>query len=87
MFADLALIVFLVVHRGALGKVSPGMPWTLKIHVPIAVFTVLIYGLTGWTGYQLWRGRPLHARMRIFDRVLVTARVLTLVTSLMVQFV
>jgi hypothetical protein len=45
-----------------------------------------MYLITGWTGYQLSRGKALHARMRVLDRVLVPARVLTLVTSLMVQF-
>ena len=88
ILADVLLIVFLVVDHDALGKVGPGMPWTLKIHVPIAVFTVVMYFVTAWTGWQLWRGRrELLGRMRMLDRVLVPARVLTLVTSLMVQFI
>jgi len=85
--ADLCLVAALVVKRNALGKVGMGMPWTLKIHVPIAILTVLLYFVTAWTGIQLYRGRPLHQRMRRLDRVLVTTRVLTLVTSLMVQFI
>jgi hypothetical protein len=84
--ADLALVAYLVVNHDALGKVGLSMPWTLKVHVPIAVFTVFMYLLTGWTGYQLYKGKPLHARMRFFDRILVPARVLTLITSLMVQY-
>jgi len=85
--ADLLLVAALVVERNALGKVGSGMPWTLKIHVPIAIFTVIMYLITGWTGYQLYRGKPLHKRMRTLDRILVPSRVLTLLTSLMVQFI
>jgi hypothetical protein len=84
--ADLSLVAYLIVNHNALGKVGLGMPWTLKIHVPIAVFTVVMYLITGWTGYQLYRGKPLHVRMRRLDKILVPARVLTLITSLMVQF-
>jgi hypothetical protein len=86
ILADLILVGGLVVHRHALEKVGLGMPWTLKIHVPIAIFTVVMYLITAWTGYQLLRGRPLHARMRLLDHILVPARVLTLLTSIMVQF-
>jgi hypothetical protein len=84
--ADLSLVGYLVLNHNALGKLGLTMPWILKIHVPVAIFTVAMYLLTGWTGYQLYRGKPLHARMRFFDRILVPARVLTLITSLMVQF-
>ena len=85
--ADLTLVAALVIHRHALEKLDLGMPWTLKLHVPIAIFTVVMYLITGWTGFQLYRGKPLHKRMRILDHILVPARVLTLVTSLMVQFI
>jgi hypothetical protein len=86
ILADLMLILALVFVRDALSKVDAGMPWTLKVHVPIAIGTVLLYIPTAWTGYQLWRGRPLHARMRTLDRWVVSGRVLTLITSLMVEF-
>ena len=86
IIADLALVGDLVIEREALSKVGMGMPWTLKIHVPIAIFTVGMYLITGWTGYQLYKGKPLHKRMRFLDGILVPARVLTLLTSLMVQF-
>lgn len=82
--ADLGLVLVLVIHRKALGKVNMGMPWTLKLHVPIAVFTILLYFLAVWTGYRLYRGAPVRHRLRIIDRFLVPARVLTLVTSLIV---
>lgn len=86
ILADLALVLSLVINRDALGKVGMEMPWTLKVHVPIAIFTVLLYFPTAWTGYQLLRGQPLHGRMRALDRVLVVSRTLTLVTSVIVQF-
>lgn len=86
ILADLTLVAALVIHRHALEKVGVGMPWTLKLHVPIAILTILLYFATAWTGIQLYRGKPLHQRMRRLDRVLVVSRVLTLVTSLMVQF-
>ena len=87
IIADLALVTHLVLERDALSKVGMAMPWTLKIHVPIAIFTVVMYLITGFTGYQLYRGKPLHQRMRLLDHILVPARVLTLLTSLMVQFI
>lgn len=84
--ADLLLIVGLIEKRDALAQVTTDMPMILKIHVPIAVFTVLMYFITAWTGYQLLRGKPVRARMRWCDRILVPSRILTLVTSIMVQF-
>ena len=84
--ADYSLVLYLVLNHGAWGKVKADMPWTLQVHVPIAVFTVAIYLMTGWTGYQLYKGKALHARMRMLDRILVPSRLLTLATSLMVQF-
>ncbi len=87
ILADLILVLGLVEKRDALGKIGLAMPWTLMIHVPIAVFTVLLYFPTAWTGYQLYRGKPVRARMRQLDRILLPARVLTLITSLMVQFI
>jgi len=84
--ADLGLVGALVIRRHALSKVSLGMPWTLKLHVPIAVFTVVMLLVTGWTGFQLSRGKKLHARMRILDRIVVPALVLTFLTSLLVRF-
>jgi hypothetical protein len=84
--ADLMLVAALVVFRDALHKVDVGMAWTLKIHIPIAILTLFFYFPTAWTGYQLLRGKPLHARMRKLDRIVVVGRILTLATSLMVQF-
>ena len=86
--ADVTLVLGLVVFRDALTKVRLDMPWTLQIHVPIAVLTVLLYVATWWAGYQLWKGDTgARDRLRKLDKLLVPARILTLVTSLMVQFI
>jgi hypothetical protein len=87
MCADLCLVGSLVIMRDALNKVSTDMPWTLQVHVPIAITTVILYFATAWTGYMLYRGRPVRAHLQWFDRSLTTARILTFVTSLMVQFI
>jgi hypothetical protein len=87
ILADLLLVIGLVEKRDALGKISTDMPWTLQLHIPIAVFTLFFYFVTAWTGFQLYRGYLVRDRLRLFDKILVTARVLTLITSLMVQFV
>jgi uncharacterized membrane protein YhhN len=86
--ADILLVLGLVIFRDALTKVRMDMPWTLQVHVPIAVFTVILYVLTWLAGYRLWKGEAAaRERLRALDRVLVPARILTLVTSLMVQFI
>jgi len=87
MVADLALVLGLVIGRDALMKVELEMPWTLMIHVPIAVLTVVFYFITAWAGYQLYLGKDTRLRLRRLDKILVPLRVLTLVTSLMVQFI
>lgn len=84
--ADLLLVLSLVVFREALTKVNAEMSWPLMVHVPIAVFTVILYGVTVYTGYRLYKGAPVRQRLRILDRILVPARVLTLFTSLLVEF-
>ena len=87
ILADLMLVFFLVEKRDALTHINADMPWTLKIHVPIAIFTVLLYFVAAWTGWRLYRGFLVRARLRQLDRILVVARTLTLITSLMVQFI
>jgi hypothetical protein len=86
--ADITLVLGLVVFRDALTKVHMDMSWTLQIHVPIAVLTVLVYVATWWAGYRLWKGdSAARNRLRQLDKFLVPLRILTLVTSLMVQFI
>lgn len=84
---DLLLVVALVVLRDALGKVSMDMHWTLMVHIPIAVTTLAMYVVTGVYGYKLhWGNGAARASLRICDRILVSARILTFVTSMMVTF-
>ncbi len=82
---DLVLVLALVLMRDALSQVEMGMHWTLKVHIPFAVGTIVLYVFTIWAGFRLYKGdegaRPL---LRGLDRVLVFSRVMTLVTSLMV---
>jgi len=85
LIADLMLVLALVLMRDALSQVSVDMHWTLRVHVPIAVATVLIYFPTAWSGYQLYRGNEsARYRLKILDKILIVFRVLTLVTSVMV---
>lgn len=88
MGADILLVAGLVVFRNALGKLSVGMPWTLQIHIPIALTTILLYGLITRAGYRLKNGdERARPTLRELDRFVIVFRVLTLVTSLMVQFI
>lgn len=84
--ADLILVLALVMMKDALSQVSLDMHWTLQIHIPIAVSTVVLYFFTVRAGYRLYKGdesaRPL---LRGLDKVLLTFRVLTLLTSVMVS--
>lgn len=87
LVADLALVLSLAIVRQALSKVSLDMSWLLMVHVPIAVVTVALYFPTAWTGFQLWRGKPVRSRLRLLDKCLTTGRVLTFLTSLLLQMV
>jgi hypothetical protein len=82
---DFLLVFALVFFRDALNKVNMDMPWTLKVHVPIAISTLGLYVITAWQGVRLYRGdESARIWLRRFDRLLVTSRVLTFVTSMMV---
>lgn len=88
MTADIFLVASLVVFRDALSKVQLGMPWTLFVHIPFAISTVVLYFFAAWNGYRLYRGHEAaRPKLRAYDRALCVARVMTLVTSLMVQFI
>ena len=83
---DLILVLALVMMKDALSKVSLGMHWTLKVHIPFALGTIVLYMIASYAGYRLYRGdesaRPV---LRRSDRVLLFFRIMTLVTSLMVS--
>lgn len=86
MAGDFLLVLGLVVFRRALGEISPGMHWTLMVHVPIAVSTLIAYVITAYFGFKYRRGID-DARWKhmISAKVLVVLRVLTFVTAVMVQ--
>jgi hypothetical protein len=85
LVADLILVLALVLMKDALSQVSLGMHWTLKIHIPIAVATVIMYFFTAAAGFRLYIGfESARPWLRRFDRMLLTLRILTLITSLMV---
>lgn len=88
MSGDFLLVLGLVVFRRALGEISPSMHWTLMIHVPIAVSTLIAYVITAYFGFKYRQGRD-EARWRhmISAKTLVILRVLTFVTAVMVQVI
>jgi hypothetical protein len=86
LIGDLALVGGLVVVRDALSKVHTDMKWSLMIHVPIAVLTVVLYLLLTFFAVGTYMGKPWRIWIRRFDRFLVPARVLTSLTSLLVYF-
>lgn len=83
---DLALIVGLVVLRDALSKVHSDMKWSLMVHVPIAISTVVLYLLMVYFATGTYWGRPWRHWIRRLDRLLVPFRVATSLTSVLVYF-
>jgi hypothetical protein len=87
MTGDFLLVLGLVIFRRALGEISPVMHWTLMIHVPVAVSTLLLYVITARFGFALRRGEEsARAPHKLSAKILVVLRVSTLVTALMVQY-
>lgn len=86
MIGDLALVGALVVMREALSKVETGMKLSLMIHVPIAISTVVLYVFIAIAAIGTYRGMPWKRWIGRVDKVLVPARVLTSLTSLLVHF-
>jgi hypothetical protein len=86
LIADYALVIGLVIFRDALSSIKADMHWTLMVHIPFALSSVALYAVTAQTGYRLYKGQPVRERLRRFDRLLVMARVMTLATSLLVQY-
>lgn len=86
--ADVLLILFLVFNRNALGQLSPSMGLMLKVHVPIAISTVVGYGFAVYYGVQLSCGQKKYlGKMKITDRIVTPLRVLTFVTSVLLEVV
>ncbi len=87
LIADYVLVFYLVAFRDALGEINSAMHWTLMLHIPFALTTLIFYALTAYTGYRLWKGEhKLRFRLRLYDRILIFARIFTFFTSVMVQF-
>ncbi len=86
LIGDLALVAGLVVARDALSKVNAGMKWSLMIHVPFAVSTVVLYLIIAYFAIGTYRGKPWRHWIGLVDRMLVPARVMTSLTSLLVHF-
>lgn len=84
--SDMVLIAALVFGRQALGKVGADMSLALQVHVPIAIVTVLLYFMAVWCGFKLYQGLPVRTWLRRVDKWLLFFRVMTLVTSIWVQF-
>jgi hypothetical protein len=84
--ADLILISYLVLGRSALDKVALPMPMALYIHLCFAITTVLLYLMAIFVGIQILSGHPRPGAMRGLDRVIVPCRILTLATSIWLQF-
>lgn len=86
MVGDLSLVAALVLMRDALSKVEPAMKLSLMIHVPIAVSTVVLYLLIAIAAIGTYKGKPWKRWIGRVDKLLVPARVLTSLTSLLVHF-
>ncbi len=88
IFSDVALVLFLVLGRSALSKVSMEMPVYLIIHIFFALSTVILYVAAVIVGLKLKRGQTRYLnKMRLIDKVLTPMRVMTLVTSTALMFI
>lgn len=85
IFADVTLILFLVFSRDALEKVEPAMPALLAVHLAFALATVILYLIALVVGTLILLGRPKPGAMRRLDRFIVPCRILTFVTSALLQ--
>ena len=69
IFWDLILVAQIELNRGAISKAAQFShnPLLLNIHVALALFTVLLYGIMIYSGCRLLKGhtplRPLHKRL------------------------
>lgn len=80
---DTLLVLFLVIHQRALGKIGADMNPILFIHIPFALLTLVGYGFAVRAGRRLLRGDMAARSAMIWtDRFLVPVRILNFVTSL-----
>ncbi|MCB0368974.1 MAG: hypothetical protein KDD34_05805 [Bdellovibrionales bacterium] len=84
--ADLILILFLVIGRSALSKVSLSMPIYLIVHISFALSTVIFYVFAIIYGVKILKGqRQYISKMKLIDRFVTPLRVLTLITSILLM--
>lgn len=83
MGLDLSLVAYLAFFREVLTKINGGMPALLVVHLFFALSTVLLYFVVAYSGIKLQKGaESFRPKMKRFGRLLIVARVSTLITSL-----
>lgn len=85
---DLILVAQIELTRGAILKASKVTtnPMLLNIHVSLAVSTVLLYGLIFFTGTKVLNGdNNYRAKHKVLGLTTLTIRILTLITSFLVN--
>ncbi len=83
---DLILVLALVFMRNALGQVDTDMHWSLMVHLPFAVGTLLLYFVALFVGIKLLKGdRSYLGKMRFLDRLIMPGRTLTFLTSVLME--
>ncbi len=83
MIIDVGLVLALVIFRNALGTVVGGdMSSMLKLHVAIAISTIIGYAYATFLGLKLVKGQRRYLRqMRTLDPILLSLRFLNTYTS------
>lgn len=85
IFSDFTLIAYLVFSRDAMSKINPEMSGYLMMHLFFALFTVALYLMALFYGVRQLLGHNSRSELRAIDRWVVPTRVLTLITSLILQ--
>lgn len=82
--ADLALVLYLEIGRGAVERAVAGVSFLRYFHISMAVASIVLYGVMIWSGWRLWNtgaGRDFHKRMAL---IFGLCRGTVLVTSFMI---
>jgi hypothetical protein len=87
ILADTILVVFLTFARDVFGTILNKMTPLLAIHIALALSTVILYYVAAYWGMKNLKGqRQFLIHMKRLDRAIVPLRILTLVTSLIMQW-
>lgn len=84
---DILLILQIELTRGAIAKASKAMDnhMMLNIHVSLAISTVLLYVFAAYFGNKVLNGDETYLKKhKLFGRITVILRLLTLITSFFV---